>query len=194
MSQAAEKSNNVDISFIALGANLPSESDSPRGTLDRALGVLEEDGLRIVARSGWFGSPAWPAGSGPDYVNGAVAVTGEDDPAALLARLHRIEDALGRRRGAGRWDSRVCDLDLIAAGSRVMPDAQTWQKVADGAAEAARPGLVLPHPLMHMRAFVLVPLAVIAPDWRHPVTGKTVRQMHDALPAGDRATILPITG
>jgi 2-amino-4-hydroxy-6-hydroxymethyldihydropteridine diphosphokinase len=84
----------------------------------------------------------------------------DEDPPALLARLKAIETAFGRRRGQ-RWTDRVIDLDIVLWSGGV------W----------ASDGLTVPHPEFRRRAFVLAPLAAIVPDWRDPMTGRTVRQL-----------------
>lgn len=170
--------------MIALGANLPSERGAPRAVLELALAAFGDHGLDVTARSRWWRTPAWPPGSGPDFVNGAAEIAGPEDPQAVLATLHAVEARLGRRR-AGRWEPRVCDLDLIASGGLVAPDAATvrgWmERVGDDRLEVP-PMLLLPHPRMHERGFVLAPLAEIAPDWRHPLIGASVSAMLASLP------------
>jgi len=161
--------------------------------LSRAVALLGEGSIQVDARSRWYSSPAWPPGAGPDFVNGAVAVSGVGG-AQLLRRLQRIETALGRTRKAGRWDARVCDLDLLFTEQDVVPDAATWHRVAAGPAEADRPGLVLPHPLLHTRAFALVPMADVAPGWRHPLLGRTVTEMIGDLPEGEAEAVRPLAG
>lgn len=181
------------IAFIALGANEPSEQGTPLETLDAALALLDARGVAVETRSVWVGSPAWPAGSGPDYVNGAARVRSALSPSALLGVLHKVEAMLGRERAGGeRWASRPCDLDLIACGAMVAPGATAWRHIEQAPPETPRDTLILPHPQMHRRAFVLVPLANIAPDWRHPILGKTVVEMLSDLPAQEREAVKPI--
>lgn len=165
--------------IIGLGANLPHpEYGPPAHTLEAALAALGERGIGVARRSRWFASPPWPASlSGqPWYVNGAAAL--ETDLAAddLLRTMHEVEWAFGRVR-MERWAPRRIDLDLIAHGDATAP--------VTGAHGVA----ALPHPRMAERAFVLLPLKDIAPDWRHPVTGLHVDQM---IAAADRCGVEPL--
>ena len=183
--------------LVALGANLPFEGDPPETTLQRALKALAEEGLIIQSFSRLYGTPCFPAGAGPDYVNAAAVLDAgpEGDPTSILARLHKVESRFGRRRDR-RWGMRTLDLDLLALGDSVLPDASTqdaWRMLApETQAKTAPETLILPHPRLQDRAFVLVPLAEVAPHWVHPRTGRTVLDMLAALPAADRDAVKPL--
>lgn len=180
------------VALIALGANQPSAQGSPVDTLEAALALLDPRGITVEAKASWVSSPAWPAGSGPDYVNGAARVLSALSPKSLLAVLHKIETILGRERAGDRWAARPCDLDLIAFGSMVAPGLAMWRHMEAAPPETPRDTLLLPHPQMHRRAFVLIPLAEIAPDWRHPILGKTASELLAELPEDDRKAITPL--
>ncbi len=157
--------------LLGLGANLPSSAGPPLATLEAALAALQAAGVRLVARSRWYRTAPVPASDQPWFVNAVVSVETDLEPPELLALLQKIELAFGRRRGVPNA-ARTLDLDILDYEGRVEEKA----------------GLTLPHPRLHERAFVLLPLHDVAPSWRHPTRGKTVTELIAALPAGQTAT------
>lgn len=183
--------------LVALGANLPSEYGPPAETLRAALQFMHnEPAVSICSISQFWVTPAYPAGSGPDFINAAAIARSTLQPQGFLDLLHRIEGRFGRRRQGARWQARPLDLDLIGAGDLVLPDAATqaeWRGLPpDQQALRAPDGLILPHPRMQDRGFVLAPLAQIAPGWRHPLSGRSVAQMLADLPAGALDEMAPL--
>ncbi|MEI4471404.1 2-amino-4-hydroxy-6-hydroxymethyldihydropteridine diphosphokinase [Frigidibacter sp. MR17.24] len=199
MSQDAMREDDGGFAPIALGANLDGPAGDPAQSLRAALRLLSDRGmLRAVSR--FWRTPAVPAGSGPDFVNAAALVTMKGRPsaaaaAALLAELHAIEARLGRVRHA-RWAARAVDLDLLGWGDLVLPDAATqahWRSLPPESQRTETPSqLILPHPRLAERGFVLAPLAEIASGWRDPVSGRTVAEMLAALPPAALAGMAPL--
>ena len=157
--------------LLGLGANLPSASyGKPEATLAAALAALAAEGVTVERLSPWYRSAPVPAvDDQPWYVNGVAAVTTALAPEALHALLHRIEQRFGRVRRA-RNEPRVLDLDLLDYDGQVRPGERA----------------VLPHPRLHERAFVLLPLRDVAPGWRHPTLGRAVDELIAALPPGQQ--------
>ena len=150
--------------LIALGSNLPSHAGAPANTLAAAINELAGSGIKIIALSPFYVTPAWPDPSDPAYVNAVARIETMLAPEALLGTLQRTEQRFGRARGRPNAP-RTLDLDMLDY---------------DGLIQDGPPAL--PHPRMHDRGFVLVPLGDVAPRWRHPVSQTTVEEMIAALP------------
>ncbi len=159
--------------LIGLGANLPSDAGPPADTLKRALGELERQAVEILRVSPFYSTPAWPDPADPPFVNAVAVVQTTLQPVELLMLLHGVETALGRLRSAPNAP-RTLDLDLLDYEGR----------------QQAGPGLILPHPRIAARSFVLVPLRDVAPGWRHPVIGQGVSDLLALLPDRDSPKVL----
>ncbi|NEQ95467.1 MAG: 2-amino-4-hydroxy-6-hydroxymethyldihydropteridine diphosphokinase [Cyanothece sp. SIO2G6] len=144
------------ISAIALGSNLGNSLEILEGAIAT---VGQIPGITVKACSSWYRTaPIGPAQ--PDYLNGCAILAVQLSPHELLTALQRIENQFGRVRKE-RWGPRTLDLDIILYESLTMNT----------------PKLQIPHPRMSQRAFVLVPLAEIAPDWVDPVSGQSIHQL-----------------
>lgn len=157
--------------LLGLGANEPSDIGPPQATLEAALALLPAEGVIVTARSRWYRTAPVPASAQPWFVNGVAALATDRDPADLLALLHRIEARFGRKRRE-RNEARPLDLDLLAYDDLVRREGEPP---------------ILPHPRLHQRAFVLLPLSDVAPGWRHPVLGRSVEALVLALPPDQAA-------
>ncbi|HEY8191097.1 MAG TPA: 2-amino-4-hydroxy-6-hydroxymethyldihydropteridine diphosphokinase [Alphaproteobacteria bacterium] len=156
--------------LVALGANLPGPHGGPLETLAAAKTAMAERDLPILKASRtWLTAPV-PVSDQPWYHNEVVQVDTNLTPLALLETLHDIEKEFGRARSE-RNAARVLDLDLLAYHDEIVD----------------RPELIVPHPRLHSRAFVLLPLQEITPDWIHPVTGVSLAVLIAALPPGQEA-------
>lgn len=144
---------------IGVGSNRRGRHGGPANEVRAAIAKLGS----VIATSPLIAS----APLGPSirrFANAAVLIESGESPPVLLGRLKRIEAAFGRRRGR-RWGARVIDLDILLwSGGRWRDDR-----------------LIVPHAALHQRGFVLHPLVAIAPDWRDPVSGRTIRQLAHAV-------------
>lgn len=161
-------SNQTHRALVALGTNMPVRDLAGPSLLAAAVAAMEQVGLRVTARSGVWETDAWPPSDQAPYHNAVVALdVTERDAAALFETLRAIERAFGRERRE-RWGPRTLDLDILDFDGKA-------EQVGD---------LTIPHARLAQRAFVLAPLAEAAPDWRHPVTGRSAAGLLEDLPPG----------
>jgi 2-amino-4-hydroxy-6-hydroxymethyldihydropteridine diphosphokinase len=144
--------------IVGLGSNMPGHHDSSEQLLEAAIKALGAAGLKVVNRSNWRRSAAWPDPADPPFVNGVAIIEADLPDYEIMRRLHAIEKAFGRVRSVHNAP-RTLDLDLIAHGRTVSANPQ------------------LPHPRAASRRFVMIPLAEIAPGWVHPVLNKTAAEL-----------------
>jgi 2-amino-4-hydroxy-6-hydroxymethyldihydropteridine diphosphokinase len=149
--------------FLGLGANIGDRV----GQIKTALALLSSlKGWRLRAASSLYETPAWGKTDQPAFLNQVVAIEIDSSPQQFLADIQAVEAALGRTREE-RWGPRTIDLDILAWGQEVLNSKN----------------LAVPHPAIAQRAFVLVPWAEIAPDFRLPGSEATIAELLAALPA-----------
>jgi 2-amino-4-hydroxy-6-hydroxymethyldihydropteridine diphosphokinase len=147
--------------LIGIGGNLESARFGPPcDTLTAALAALKEKRIRILTRSGWYRTEPVPRSDQPWFVNAVVSLATELGAKDLLNALQATERQFGRVRGEPNAP-RILDLDILDYQGEVMDTTS----------------LVLPHPRLDERRFVLIPIAEIAPDWRHPISELTAVQL-----------------
>lgn len=163
--------------IVALGANLPSHFGTPAQTLYAALKAMAERDVWPVQISRiWKTAPVPFVEGQPWYLNAVAAVRTDKDPYALLKTLLSIEEEFGRVRTV-RNAPRILDLDLIAYHDQVISDG---------------PDLLVPHPRMEGRAFVLMPMQDVLDDWNHPVSGRSLDSLIADIPKDQTAE--PVEG
>lgn len=165
--------------LLGLGSNLAGPWGAPHAILARARREFTTAGLRILGFSSSYATAPIGPGRQPTYVNAVVMIEASVTPAALLRALKRIERRAGRRLG-GHWGPRQLDIDILDFGGR---------QIGRPGGRRRRGQLVLPHPEMHRRAFVLLPLQEIAPFWRHPRLGQSVATLLSRISARERAGV-----
>lgn len=195
MSQTIDVNSLLTKAYFTLGSNATSSIGKPADALNFALDQMLTDSVNLIQTSPFYRTPAFPAGSGPDFVNAAGVLETSMQPSELLKLFHEIEQKADRVRER-RWAARSLDIDLIAFGDHVMPDEQTHEKWVNLPIEkqikSAPDELILPHPRIQDRSFVLVPLRDVAPDWVHPVSGLNIDQMLAALPSNEINEVVPL--
>jgi 2-amino-4-hydroxy-6-hydroxymethyldihydropteridine diphosphokinase len=152
--------------LIGLGANIPSGAGLPAKTFNAALAALAKAGVEITAVSPFYETEAWPDPDDPKFLNAVAAIRTGLQPFALLTLLHEVETSFGRKRSVPNA-ARSLDLDLLDYAGVIL----------DGP-------VILPHPRIAQRRFVLEPLQAVAPDWRHPVSGQDAGSLLKGLQGG----------
>ncbi len=161
--------------ILGIGGNLvPNGYETLQTGCDAAIGLLAQHNIKVLDQSRWFETAPVPISDQPWYINAVVLAETALTAVATLSVLHQIESQFGRTRNL-RNEARVLDIDLVDFGGMVSDDE----------------GLILPHPRMHERAFVLLPLRDVEPDWQHPVTRRNLGALIAALP--DDQVIRPIS-
>lgn len=151
--------------LIGFGGNMPSSAGAVPATLRAALALMPDYGISPRTVSPFYRAAPVPVSDQPWFVNGVAVVESARTPSAIMAALLQIEKKFGRVRGE-KNAARTLDLDLLDYEGKIIADE----------------GLMLPHPRMHARAFVLLPLRDVMPAWRHPVTGAELGALIAALP------------
>jgi 2-amino-4-hydroxy-6-hydroxymethyldihydropteridine diphosphokinase len=164
--------------FIGIGGNLPSENfGSTPEVLAKALQVIDAKVCAVVRCSPWYRSAPVPVADQPDYVNAVLEVSTDIPASDLLIRLHEVEAEFERVRTI-RNAARTLDLDLLMYHNHIIEIK-------------GKNNLTVPHPRMHERAFVLLPLRDLVPDWVHPGNGRAIEELIRVLPADQRCERLP---
>jgi 2-amino-4-hydroxy-6-hydroxymethyldihydropteridine diphosphokinase len=152
---------------LSLGTNMASRWGEPVQTLVAARTVLSQKGIHVLAYSSFYESTPYGFVNQPIFLNAVAAIASALPPHALLGVIKSMEKSAGRR-ASPRWGPRPLDLDILDYHGRVMSPAAGY--LGDNS-------LVLPHPGIVHRAFVIVPLAEILPNWHHPITGQSAQQL-----------------
>jgi 2-amino-4-hydroxy-6-hydroxymethyldihydropteridine diphosphokinase len=193
--QVKNRSNNQTSIYLAFGSNQAERLKSSVELIKSAYELLVDRHVNITTFSPFYQTPAFPVGNGPDYVNSVIEVETAMQPQALLAVLHDIEKQLGRER-VERWGTRTIDIDLLDYAGCVQPSPEGYKKWRNMSLEMQKitwpDGLILPHPRIQDRGFVLVPLKSVAPNWMHPVSSESIDALIAQIDKQDLEKIIKI--
>ncbi len=157
--------------LIGLGSNMTGPWGTPRDCVGRALQVLDEQPFKLLRASALIETTPYGKQDQPAYINAVARIKTRLPALVLLQALRSMERSAGRERRE-RWGERTLDLDILDYDGVVL---------GEGVEQSVDAELVLPHPAIAEREFVLAPIVEIAPRWKHPVTGMTARKMLAAL-------------
>ena len=178
--------------WLALGSNLPYRDMEPLQVINSAIDALQDVALDAIKVSGFYQTAPVPTTDQPDFINCVVAGETVHNALEMLDICQSIEMSFGRDRAA-RWGARTLDIDIIGHDQQIYPSVAAWRAVAENmAAGTEMPELVLPHPFMHQRAFVLRPLCDLAPEWWHPVLRRTVADLLSVQHEQERTSVVPL--
>ena len=171
---------------LILGANMPSKFGDILTTLKMCVEYIQsEETIDFISQSKWYESESFPDKSKPTFINAGIKVKSNLDPYQILKIIDEIEKGFGRTR-ENRWDSRVCDIDIIYCDKKIVPNRKILEKWMSMKIEeqliTTPQTLILPHPRIQDRLFFLCPLNELSPNWRHPILGKTAKEMLDSIP------------
>ena len=165
---------------IALGANINSSFGSPFETLKICIEKLETLNIKVNKISHWYESIAFPDPLDPPFINCCLNILTNYKPLELLDCFKKIEEDFGRK-DEKRWKSRVCDIDILSQEQQISPNLSTfnfWYKMKLEKQKIKKPNkLIIPHPRIQDRDFVLIPLFDVAENWVHPVFKKNIKSM-----------------
>jgi len=172
---------NATLILVGLGANLPSAAGQPGETLTAAIDLIATEGVRITQVSSFYETTALPPSGQPNFVNGVFAAETSLTAKDVLKLFQSIETKFGRKPGE-RWSARTLDIDLLSYGETILPNFGVWEEICnskDPAAILEEP--IVPHPRLHKRAFVMIPLLEVAPNWFHPCLKMTAGKLAESL-------------
>ena len=148
--------------------------------LGEALSAISKYSIKVDSVSTWWVSKPFPIRYGPNYVNGVIEASSKLMPKEMMSSLKEIEKLAGRK-SSGRWRDRILDLDLLSCGDMVLPTEdifKKWVSLPLSLQKKMEPKqLILPHPRIQDRLFVLVPLSEVAPNWVHPFFRKKPQEL-----------------
>ena len=166
--------------FIALGSNLETKNLKKLEIINKALEYFSQFNITLIKVSSFWSSRSYPDKNQPDFINAVSEVHSELSPYQILNQLKKIEKMFGRKINT-RWGNRVLDLDILCAGSIILPNINVyneWMKMPLQKQTEKQPNeLILPHPRIQDRLFVLKPLNEVDPDWVHPILNKTTLEL-----------------
>ena len=143
--------------YLNIGSNLPSKEGSRENNIVKAISLLKKLNLNLIEISSFYQTPSYPDNSDPKFINLCVKLESNLKASELLIEINKIERKLGRTR-IKKNEPRTCDIDIIDFNGKIIKNDE----------------LIVPHPRLHLRNFVIYPLKEIEPNWLHPIFNKNI--------------------